>query len=69
MKHIYIKDKDIQIDLKSFFVNIWLRNINPVQLKNFIKFIKEVYKEIKQIKCKNWGFDTCSKGMDMDLWN
>ena len=26
-------------------------------------------KEIKQIKYKNWGFDTCSKGMDIDLWN
>jgi hypothetical protein len=28
-----------------------------------------VCKEIKQIKYKNWGFDTCSKGMDIDLWN
>jgi hypothetical protein len=40
-----------------------------VQLKNSIKFIKEVYKKIKQIKYKNWEFDTCAKEMDIDLWN
>jgi hypothetical protein len=30
--YVYIKDKDMEIDLKSFLVNVWLRNVNPVQL-------------------------------------
>jgi len=28
-----------------------------------------VYKKVKQIKYKNWGFDTYIKGIDMDIWN
>jgi len=59
----------MKINPKSFLVNVWLRNVNPVQLRSSIKFLKEVYKEIKQIKYKNLGFDTCNKGMDMDIWN
>ena len=66
--YVYIKGKDMKIDPKSFLVNVWLRNVNPVQLRSSIKFQKEEYKEIKQIKYKKWGFDTCSKGMDMGLW-
>jgi hypothetical protein len=37
--------------------------------QEFHKIIKKVYRKIKQIKYKNWEFDTCDKGMDMDLWN
>jgi len=67
--YVYIKGKDTTINPKSFLVNVWLRNVNPIQLRSSIKSLKEVCKEIKQIKYKNWGFDICSKGMDMDLWN
>jgi hypothetical protein len=67
--YVYIKGKDTTINPKSFLVNVWLRNVNPIQLRSSIKSLKEVCKEIKQIKYKNWGFDTCSQGMDMDLWN
>ena len=67
--YVFIKGKDTKIDPKSFPVNVWLRNVNPVQLRSSIKFLKEVYKKIKQIQYKNWGIDTCSKRMDMDLWN
>jgi hypothetical protein len=59
----------MKIDPKSFLVNVWLRKVNLVQLRSSIKFLKEANKEIKQIKYKNWGFDTCSKRMDMELWN
>jgi hypothetical protein len=51
--YVYIKGKDMKIDPKSFLVNVWLRNVNPVQLTSSIKFLNEVYKEIKQIKYKN----------------
>jgi hypothetical protein len=44
----------MKIDPKSFLVNVWLRNVNPVQLRSSIKFLKEVYNEIKQIKSKIW---------------
>ena len=42
----------MKIDPKSFLVNVLLRNVNPVQLRSSIKFQKEEYKEIKQIKYK-----------------
>jgi hypothetical protein len=51
--YVYIKGKDMKIKSKSFIVNVWLRNVNPVQLTSSIKFLNEVYKEIKQIKYKN----------------
>jgi len=49
---IYVKGKNTKIYQKSFLVNIWLRNVNLVQLKSSIKFLKKVYKKIKQIKYK-----------------
>jgi hypothetical protein len=61
--YVYIKGKDMKI----ISCKCWLKNINPVQLRSSIKFLKEVYTEFKQIKYKNWGFDTYIKGMDMDI--